>query len=217
MPSVALSPMFSTYSIGFSLRNMKPRTRFLSSGVISISRSGRSVSRCALARNSSSCSRSISSDFIFLQVLLDALQPLLHLAEVVDDEVEVDVLDVAQGIDWPDVRNGVVFEGAHHVRQRVDIAQVGGEGSLVQRFFRQRGHVGVFHARMDEFLRVVEGGQAVEAVVGNFGHAEVRLARIAMRALRHLLLRKHDEQRCFAYQRQADDAGFHKKQLAISN
>ena len=53
--------------MGFSLRNMKPRTRFLSSGVISISRSGRSVSRWTLARFSRSCSRSSSAVFIFFK------------------------------------------------------------------------------------------------------------------------------------------------------
>ena len=158
---------------------MKPRTRFLSSGVISISRSGRSVSRCALARFSSSCSRSISADFIFFRSFSHALQPLLHLAEIVDDEVEVDVLDVAQRIDGPDVRNGVVLEGAHHVGQRVNVAQVGGEGGLVQRLFAERGDVGILHAGVDQLLRVVERGQAVEPVVGNLGDAEMRLARIA--------------------------------------
>ena len=179
----------------------------MSSGVISISRNGRSVSRCALARISKSCSRSSLGRLHLLQVFFDALQSLLHLPEIVDDQIEVDVLDVAQGIDASDVRNGIVFEGADHVGQRVDVAQVGGEGRLVQRLLAERGNVGVLHAGMDQFLGVIECGQAVEPVVRDLGDAEVRLARIA--ALRDLLLGQHDEQRSLAYLGQANDSGFH--------
>ncbi len=151
-----------------------------------------------------------------LAVFFDALQALLDLSEIVHDEVEVDVFDVAQGVDGPDVSNRVVLEDAHHVRQRVDVAQVGGEGGLVQRLFGERGHVGVLDAGVNQLLGVVECSQAVEAIVGNAGDAEMGLARIAA-ALRHLLLGQHDKERSFAYLRQADDAGFHRKQLAVSS
>ena len=107
------------------------------------------------------------------------------------------------------MRNGVVLEGAHHVRQRVNVAQVGGEGGLVQRLLAERRDIGILNAGVDQLLGVVERGQAIETVVGDLGDAEMRFARIAMRALRHRLLGQHDEQRCLAHLRQAYDSGFH--------
>ena len=86
----------------------------------------------------------------------------------------------------PNVRNGVVLEGANHVRQGVHIAQVGGESSFVQRLLAERRDVSILDAGVHQLLGVVERGQAIETIVGDFGDAEMGLARIAMRALRHL-------------------------------
>jgi hypothetical protein len=61
---------------------------------------------------------------------------------------------------------------------------------------------------MYQFLRVIQRGQAVEAVVGDFGHPQMRLARIS-RALSYLLLGQHHEQRRLAHLWQAYDSGFH--------
>ena len=143
-----------------------------------------------------------------LQVFLDALDALLHLSQIVDDQVEINVLDVAQRIDGANVGDGVVFEGAHHVGERVHVAQVGGEGGFVQRLLAERRHVGKLDAGMHQLFRVVERGQAVEAVVGDLGDSEVRLARISA-ALRDLLLGQHYEQRRLAHLWQAYDSGFH--------
>ena len=152
--------------------------RFLSSGVISISRSGFSVSRCALA---------LMSKLVFffefgrshlLQIFFQALETLFDLAEVADHQVEFDVLDVAQRIDRADVRDGVVFKGAQHVGEGVDLAQVADVGGLLQRFLADGADVDVLDGGVGELLGVVEGGQAVQAVVGNLGDADVRLARI---------------------------------------
>ena len=145
-----------------------------------------------------------------LQVFFQALESLLHLAKIVDDQVEVDVLDVAQRIDRADVRDRRVVENAHHVGQRIDVAQVGGEGGFFQRLLAEGGNVGVFHAGVHQLLRVVERGQAVKSVIRNLGDTEMRLARIA-RTMRDVLPGQHDEERSFAYLRQADDSGFHKK------
>jgi hypothetical protein len=68
---------------------------------------------------------------------------------------------------------------------------------------------------MYQFLRVIQSGQAVEAVVGDLGHPQMRLARIS-RALRYLLLGQHHEQRRFAYLWQADDSGFHECAFRLS-
>jgi hypothetical protein len=59
-----------------------------------------------------------------------------------------------------------------------------------------------------QFLGIVESSQAVEAIVGNFRHANVSIARI--RLCRKVRLGQNPEQRCLAYLGQANDASFHK-------
>ena len=162
-----------------------------------------------MARFSRSNSLSVSSDFSLLQVLFNTLQAFFHLAEIVDDQVEINVLDVAQRINRPNVGDGVVLEGTNDVSKRVNVTQVGRECGFVQRLLAERRHIGVFDAGVDQFLRVVQRGQPVEAVVGDFGDAEMGLARIAVRALRHRLLGQHDKERSLAHLWQAYDAGFH--------
>ncbi len=56
-----------------------------------------------------------------LQVFFQPLQPLLDLAKIADHQVELDILDVAQRVDRPDVRNGIVFKRPQHVDQRVHL------------------------------------------------------------------------------------------------
>ena len=73
------------------------------------------------------------------------------------------------------MRNGGIVEGAHHMRQRIHAAQAGGERRLFQRLFADGGHVHVFHRGMNGFFGLVEGGQLVEPLIGNFGHAYMRL------------------------------------------
>ena len=73
--------------------------------------------------------------------LLDAL---LDDAQVGQGELQLELLDVAPGIDGQQrVRHGVVGEGAHHVQQGVGVAQA---GQLVGRDVRVgralRGHGG---------------------------------------------------------------------------
>ena len=67
---------------------------------------------------------------------------------------------------------------AHHVGQRVDLAQVADVGGFLERVLPDRADVDVFHGGVRQLLRVVERGQAIEAVVRNLGDADVRLARI---------------------------------------
>ncbi len=143
-----------------------------------------------------------------LQVFLDTLEPLFHLSEIVNDEVEINVLDIAQWIDGTNMSDGVVFKGAHHVGQSVHIAQVRGEGGFVQRLLAQRRHVGKLDTGVHQFLGVVERGQAIQAIVGDLGYPQMRLAWIAA-TLRYLLLSQHHEQRRFAHLGQANDSGFH--------
>src|SRR5664280_884633 len=61
---------------------------------------------------------------------------------------------------------------------------------------------------MHQLLRVIKRSQSVQAVVGDLGHPEMRLARISG-ALSYLLLGQHHEQRRLAHLWQAYDSGFH--------
>ena len=102
-----------------------------------------------------------------LQVLFHALEAFFDLGEIADHQVEFDVLDVAQRIDGADVRNGVVFKGAEDVDQRVDVAQAGEEGGLLEGFLADGGDVDVFDGGVGGLLGRVEGRELVEAFVGN--------------------------------------------------
>ena len=66
-----------------------------------------------------------------LEIFFQALQPLFDLAEIADHQVELDILDVAQGIDLRHQRNRGVFEHAHHVGERIDLAKVADVGSFL--------------------------------------------------------------------------------------
>ena len=65
---------------------------------------------------------------------------------------------------------------------------MGGVGGIVQRFLADGSNVNVFDRRVRELFGVVERGQLVEPVVGNFGDANVRFARIGVRLRRQMRL-----------------------------
>ena len=122
------------------------------------------------------------------------------------------------GIDLADVRDGGIVEGADHVRDGVHLADVGDDGVAqagaglglgLRGVRRHGGNVHVLHRGVHQLARVVERGEAVEAVVGDLGDADVRFARIGVRG-RELRLGQDLEQRRLAYLRQADDSGLHK-------
>ncbi len=96
------------------------------------------------------------------------------------------------------------------MRQRVHLPQMRGICRVLQGILPYGTHIHVLDRRVGELLRVIERGQTVEPVVRNFGHANVRLARVGAGLLRKMSLGKNLKQRCFAYLRQADNAGFHR-------
>jgi hypothetical protein len=102
------------------------------------------------------------------------------------------------------------------VGERIHLAQVADVGRFLERVLANGADVDVFHRGVGQLLGVVERGQPVEAVVGNLGDADVRLARIGMGLGRKMRLGQDAEQRCLAYLGQANNAGFHKKLLAVS-
>ena len=75
-----------------------------------------------------------------------------------------------------------IVKGAQHVGQRIYSAQGGKECSLLERFLANRGHISVFHHGMRQLLGVVLRSQAIQAVIRNFGDAQMRFARIGVPA-----------------------------------
>ena len=99
------------------------------------------------------------------------------------------------------------------MNERIDAAQVGDVGGLFQRFLADGAHVNVFDRRMRQLLRVIERGQLVEALVGNFGHSYMSFARIRKSWSGKIRLGQYAEQRCLAHLRQADNSSFHESVL----
>src|SRR5450432_182919 len=127
------------------------------------------------------------SEFLFqlgraalFQVFFQALQAFFRLAEVADDEVEVNVLDVAQRIVFSDVRNGGIVEGTQHVGEGVDGAEVGDVGGVFESVLPDGAYVDIFNGGMHQFLGIALRGKAVEAVVGNLGDADVGFAGVGV-------------------------------------
>ena len=89
----------------------------------------------------------------FFEVLFQAFQALLNLRQVADHQVELDVFDVAQGIDGADMGNRIVLEGAQHVDQRIHVAQAGEERGFFQRFLADGGYVNIFNRGVGGLFR----------------------------------------------------------------
>jgi hypothetical protein len=114
-----------------------------------------------------------------------------------------------KGIDAADAGNGFVFKCAQHVDQSIIVAQVGEEGALLERFLPDSCYVGVLHRGIDGFFRVVQGGELVEPLIGNLGHAEMRFARIRVGRGFDLRPGKDFEEGRLTDLRQTNDASFH--------
>ena len=105
-----------------------------------------------------------------LRLLLDALQPLLDVVAVGDEQLQLQVLEVARRI-------GVGREAVDDDEQRVHLAQVPEQ--------RRAGAGHVLHAdrRGRDLLRRDDLRQRVEPLVRDLGHADVRLAVLAAAGL----------------------------------
>src|SRR5215472_1063400 len=152
-----------------------------------------------------------------LEVFFQPFKPLLNLAQIADDQVEINSLSVAQGIDLADVRDRWIVEGAQHMSQGVHSAQVGKKSGFLERLLTDRSNVNVLDRGVRQLLGVVLYGQAVQAVVGNLGDPQMGFARVGEGAAGNIRLGEDLEQRCLAYLRQADNAGFHWEHSAISS
>jgi len=92
------SPIVDHVENGFLRQKHEALISFFSSCVISSSRSGCSFSSASFERRSSACSRSRSLVRPFLR-FLQTLQPLLHLGQIADHQIEFNVFDVPDRID----------------------------------------------------------------------------------------------------------------------
>ena len=94
-------------------------------------------------------------------------------------------------VDGTDVRNRIVFKRPENVNERVHLAQMADVGGLFQRVLADGAYVHVLDRGVRQFLRMVERGQFVEALVGDFRDADVRLARVRIRLLGKMDLRQN--------------------------
>ena len=118
--------------------------------------------------------------FLLFQILFDAFDALGRLLEIVEDQLDVDALDIAHRIERADlVRHGRVFEQAHHVRQRVRLAQRHERRGILLAVLLQAADIDVLDGRVGDFLRLEYLGQLRHARVRHARDAHVRLIRRA--------------------------------------
>src|SRR5882762_2322273 len=128
---------------------------------------------------------------------LDKLAALYHPKKLTHASVEyVDVGAIGQ-----DALKETAYIG--HLAQMADV------GGLFQGVLADGAYVHVLDGGMRQLLRVVERGQLVQTLVGDFGDSDVRLARVRICLLGKMDLGQDAKQRCLANLRQTDDASFH--------
>ena len=111
-----------------------------------------------------------------LEILFHALHAFFNLPQIADHKVEFDVLNVAQGVNGSDVRNRIVFKGAHHVNDRVHLAQMAEVGRLLQCLLPDGTEINVVNRRVRKLFWIVLRREPVETVVGNFCNSDVCVA-----------------------------------------
>ncbi len=98
--------------------------------------------------------------------------------EVGKDQLGIDHLDVAQGIDVArHMDNVVVLEAAHHMGDGVDLADVAeklvAESLALAGPGHQAGDIDEFHLGIDLVFGLDQGGQGIEPPVGHRHHADI--------------------------------------------
>jgi hypothetical protein len=117
-----------------------------------------------------------------LDFLLEARNRLLKGLHVGEDQLGVDRLHVAVRVDLAvDVRDVAVGEAAHHLRDRVGLADVGeeliAEPLALTRAAHDSGDVDERHRRGKDLLRSEDLREAVQARIRKLDDADVRLDR----------------------------------------
>ena len=161
--AMSVSPTLSSTRTGFWVRKRKPRIAFSSSPVSSRSRIGQPSTRPAWSRLEDRLLALVGVPFGLRPVTAARLEPLeaaLGHRQVGQDELEVEPLEIAPGVDRAlGVRHRRVLEHAHDVEQRVRVAQpgevlgrqlLGPDPTLGRRRRRRQVHVG--HVGLDDLL-----------------------------------------------------------------
>ena len=112
---------------------------------------------------------------------LEPLEAALGHREIGEEELEVELLQVARRVDAARrMRVGRVLERAHDVEQRVRVAQprevVGGQllgADVALGRGRRRRQVDVGHVGLDDLLGLEDLGEPSEPVVGDLDDADV--------------------------------------------
>ena len=103
------------------------------------------------------------------QIFFNALQAFFNLSQIADHQIEFDILDVAQRINFSYVRDGRIVEHPDHVSQSINLPQMPDVAAFFERVLADGPDVHIFDGGMRQFLGIVERSQLVETLVGNFG------------------------------------------------
>ena len=189
---------------------------FSSSGLRSTRRAGLPSRSSASARLTRS-SVSLASRLLVaaLGLLLERVDALLEAVEIGEHQLGLDGLDVGDRIDLAlDMGDVVVLEAAHHMRDGVDLADMGeelvAEPLALGGAAHQAGDVDEGQPRRHDLGRFRELRQRVEPRIGHRDLADIRLdgAERIVRRLRRRGRGQRIEERRLADIRQADDAAF---------
>ena len=150
-----------------------------------------------------------------LRLLLQRIDAPLQAVEIGEHQLGLDGLDVGDRIDLAvDVGDVAVLEAAHHMRDRVDLADIGEELVAEPLAFRgaahEAGDIDEGEPRRNDLRRLGELRQLVEARIGHRDLADIRLdgAERIVRRLRRRGRGQRVEQRRLADIRQADNSAF---------
>ena len=185
-----------------------------SSGLRSRNRAGlpsRSSTSARLTRSSCSLA-SLSLPLAFLVEVVDAL---FQAVEIGEHQLGLDGLDIGQRRDLAfDMGDVGILKAAHHMRDRVDLADGGeklvAEALALRGAAHQAGDIDEGQPRRDDLRRFGDLGELVEPRIRHRDLADIRLdgAERIIRRLRRRRLGQRIEQRRLADIGQSDDTAF---------
>ena len=130
-----------------------------------------------------------------LQIFFEALEALGGLLEIVVHQLDLDILDIAHGIDAArGMRHGGIVEQPHHVGQRVRFAQRHQRRGIFLAVLLHSADVHVLDRGVSNFLGLENLRQFGHALIRHARDAHVRFARL--HACIHARARQNPEQTC---------------------
>jgi hypothetical protein len=148
--------------------------------------------------------------FLLLEVLVDALDAANDLVVIGQEQFEIEVGGVAQRVNRAGrVRHGGIFEDAEDMGERVHIAKRSEDGGVAGRDFMKAADVHVLNYSVGDLLGVEERSELVETRLGDFGDADVSGGGGGLGV--EMGFGEDAEEGGLADEREADDAGLHKR------